>query len=33
MFVGGSDWIRTSDQRLMSPLLCHLSYAAPKEVV
>ena len=28
MLIGGSDWIRTSDQRLMSPLLYRLSYAA-----
>ncbi len=25
---GGSGWIRTTDQGLMSPLLCQLSYAA-----
>jgi hypothetical protein len=26
--TSGSEWIRTTDQRLMSPLLCRLSYAA-----
>ena len=31
--IGGSDWIRTSDQRLMSPLLYRLSYAAVRRII
>ena len=29
----GSGWIRTSDQGLMSPLLCQLSYATTPEKI